>query len=735
MTNEKRGTTPCEIAPPSTCADSTRETSRETRWGAYPEDWQCFVGLGLTADLLPVVSDPTVPISPHSKMSSIGKTPSRINAWGHASGFKDWTQHRTTASDIGRWLKDDRLGICLQTRTVRAIDVDVPDAEEAARIAEKIGLELSQSLPRRQRSNSAKFLLAFQLPGDFSKRSFKTKHGLVEFLATGQQFIAAGTHPSGARYEWPGGLPADIPSLTPEQFEALWAVLVAAFAVGESTEHRQGATPDRARTADDTNDPLVDFLYREWTVYGTDRSGRVDIECPFADGHTTESSESSTSYFPAGVGGIERGMFKCLHTSCAHRTQTDFADAVGWRLAGFEVIACTDAELLPREAPSLTHRENGTVPASRRNLQIALAHPEVCGTTIRYDEFTGGVVVGNDARPLRDSDYTALALHLETQWNFSHVSREMMREMVSHAADSARFDSAKHWLDGLTWDGTPRVDSFLPRYAGAEDSEYTRAVSRYMWSAMAGRVLEPGVKADMVPVLVGRQGAGKSRLCATLVPCGDYFAELDLKKDDDALARAIRGKLVAELPELAGVGKREIEHLKAWITRRVEKWIPKYLECETTYARRCLFIGTSNDAQCLPPDPTGHRRWLPVQVGDCDFVGIERDRLQLWAEGAVLFRNGGILWQGAETLAREVTADFVAEDPWKARVEEWLSADDELTADKPLTSESVLQGALGFLAREMTHANKIRVAGVMRLLGYVQKPVGRARTRCWVRTG
>jgi hypothetical protein len=59
---------------------------------------------------------------------------------------------------------------------------------------------------------------------------------MVEFLATGQQFIAVGTHPSGVRYEWAAGLPDAFPVLSLEQFEALWSELAATFGIEAASE-------------------------------------------------------------------------------------------------------------------------------------------------------------------------------------------------------------------------------------------------------------------------------------------------------------------------------------------------------------------------------------------------------------------------------------------------------------------------------------------------------------------
>ena len=188
--------------------------------GATSADWAHFtVMLGLTADLLPVVSNQDAVIDPASTMKALGKTPSRYNGSRRAVGFSKWTQYQATDADITKWMREPDYGICLQTREVRALDIDVDDPEEAAAIL----ASLPAGLPRRIRRNSSKFLVAFILEGDYTKRKFATKHGIVEFLANGQQFICCGLHPSGARYEWVGGLPDEFPVLTPEQFEEIWS--------------------------------------------------------------------------------------------------------------------------------------------------------------------------------------------------------------------------------------------------------------------------------------------------------------------------------------------------------------------------------------------------------------------------------------------------------------------------------------------------------------------------------
>lgn len=195
--------------------------------------------------------------------------------------------------------------------------------------------------------------------------------------------------------------------------------------------------------------------------------------------------------------------------------------------------------------------------------------------------------------------------------------------MVLLAADENPFDSAMEWLKSLEWDGIPRIEKFYHTHFGTEDSAYTRAVSRYMWTALAGRVLKPGIKADMVPILVGAQGAGKSSVVAALSLIRLFFTEISFAEKDDDLARKMRGCLVAEISELRGLNTKELESIKAFVTRTHEKWIPKFKEFATQFPRRSLSIGTTNEDEFLG-DKTGNRRWLPVEVGKMDVEGIKR---------------------------------------------------------------------------------------------------------------
>lgn len=699
------------------------------RFGAFDQEWTFFdLLLGLTQDLLPVVSNPHAPVSAQSAIKQKGKVPSRYNGRREMVGFPAWTKYQATGEDINQWSREKDYGICLQTRHVRALDIDVEHSAEILGFIER----LDRGLPKRFRAGSGKCLFAFQLPGAFSKRILPADGGIIEFLGTGQQFIAAGTHPSGTRYEWERF--TEFPVLSETEFEELWAALVERFAVAP-------AVGKRARR-EGTDLGLADETLSRLTVLAWGPQGQAHIECPFAAQHTAGSGESATSYFPRGTGGYAQGHFVCLHAHCAGRADEEFLDALGLRAAEFEKVA------LPAIYPKFKRTRNGEIEPVVDNLYRALKRDDVCSARIAYDQFRDEVVITSahrDAltwRPLTDNDYTVLQRHLEGTVGFKPIALDLLRRTVGLVAYENGFDSAILWLEGLSWDGVPRVEKFMSTYMSAQAGAYTRAVSLYLWSALAGRVLVPGIKADMVPIWESpKQGRIKSTTIEAMAPDPEFFLEVDLGEKETDLTRKMRGKLIAEINELRGLQTRDAQSINAFITRRFEEWVPKYVEKSKRMPRRLIFIGTTNLKEILG-DETGHRRWLPTEVGFADIESIVRDRDQLWAESREIFRKRGICWQDAQRLAPDVHKNYEIQDPWSEVVISWLKLPEDVDGNTPLTkgyitTTEVMSGALHIETRNMKGLDARRIGKILRREGleHVQKRVGGRTQWVWVPSG
>lgn len=379
-------------------------------------------------------------------------------------------------------------------------------------------------------------------------------------------------------------------------------------------------------------------------------------------------------------------------------------------------------------APKFKRDKKGKIEASIENVASAVRSSAFCGIEIRFDEFRDELMFAEagttDWRAFTDADYSRLRITLERK-AFKPVGRELIRDAVILVADETHFDTAIEWLNGLEWDGVPRIDSFLARYFGAEASGYVTSVARYLWTALAGRVLAPGCKADMVPILVGPQGAGKSSGVAAMVPDAQFFAEISFHEKEEDLARKMRGRLVGEIGELRGLHTRELEHIKAFITRTHENWIPKYREFAVTFPRRLVFIGTTNQQEFLA-DETGNRRWLPVQVSGADVDAIAADRLQLWAEARESFKASGIAFREAERLGKDVHEDHMIKDSWQEIISAWLDEQDMITGQinrekAAIKTTELLIDALNFDKRHIGRKEEMRVSKVMKILGYEKK--------------
>jgi predicted P-loop ATPase len=202
------------------------------------------------------------------------------------------------------------------------------------------------------------------------------------------------------------------------------------------------------------------------------------------------------------------------------------------------------------------------------------------------------------------------------------------------------YDPIQDYLKSLVWDGTPRMSTWLYTYCGAkDDEEYHEAVGRRFLIALVARAFKPGCKVDNVLVLDGEGGIGKSSVFAILA--GQWFCDTLISLGDKD-SRMLAGQYwICEMAELVAFKNSSHDALKNFFSSSTDKFRLPYGRKLKESKRRCLFVGTTNDAEYLT-DETGNRKYLPVT---CSFVpgaldNLARDRDQIFAEAVAAYEAG-----------------------------------------------------------------------------------------------
>ena len=296
--------------------------------GATAEEWSWFAHhLGLEPHLLPVVPPGAGTIHPRSRLKAehLGKVPSRLLPDGTVAGFPDWPSHVATPAQVRQWSLGRLYNTGVQGRAVGAVDIDVEDPEQVLGILAMAREALEIQLPVRRRGASWRVLLAMRVSEGVLRRAVHRlpEGGAVELLGAGEQWIAAGTHPSSEPYWWEGGLPDAIPEVPWARVAAFWEALT-----GEGLQEGATRTAKKAGSRVQVLDAVGQFLVDRGLAKDT-ADGRVYVDCPWEALHTRESDLTASAWFCAEEGG-RAGHYLCKHAHCAQRRDEEFLEAVGF---------------------------------------------------------------------------------------------------------------------------------------------------------------------------------------------------------------------------------------------------------------------------------------------------------------------------------------------------------------------------------------------------------------------
>lgn len=257
------------------------------------------------------------------------------------------------------------------------------------------------------------------------------------------------------------------------------------------------------------------------------------------------------------------------------------------------------------------------------------------------------------------------------QRNFGMQSLKL--NTVSVATQNFAFDDIrnepKEWLESIEWDNTNRINNFFCEYMGAQDSEYTRAVSKNFWISMVARIFRPGCQVDNMVVLEGKQGIFKTSALRTIG--GKWHAEAQDQVTSKDFFQALQGKMLLEIGEFSSFPRHEILKIKQVVSCPSDRYRGSYERYVVDHPRQCIFVATTNDKKYLH-DSTGGRRFWPIECGKIKLDDIKRDRNQLFAEAVHMLNSNENWYKTPAEETKRIQEERRMSDAWENIISDYL---------------------------------------------------------------
>ena len=212
-----------------------------------------------------------------------------------------------------------------------------------------------------------------------------------------------------------------------------------------------------------------------------------------------------------------------------------------------------------------------------------------------------------------------------------------------------QYDPVNSWLNKLPkWDGHDYIADLAKRVP--TDQPHWEKYLRFWLVGMVAQWRESDKQLTgnaLTPLLIGRQGCGKTRFCKILLPpeLRDYYNDkLNFKNEFD-LNIALTSFALINIDEFDKTTNSQQIVLKYLLSSSDVKFRPPYGKTIKQYRRYTSFIGTTNQLQPLV-DPTGSRRFVCVGIPkdqNIDYTDNVNHR-QLFAQVLHLFSNGERFW-------------------------------------------------------------------------------------------
>ncbi len=226
---------------------------------------------------------------------------------------------------------------------------------------------------------------------------------------------------------------------------------------------------------------------------------------------------------------------------------------------------------------------------------------------------------------------------------YTHVSKQIIIDYITHYATLHKYNPVLNAIRSVKWDGKDRVGQIYDIFRIPTDTEegiYSRTfIFKWLKQCVCGLFndIENPFSLDIILVFQGKQGIGKTRFFEMLALNPKFFGEgicLD-PRDKDSIIQAT-SKWISELGELVSTMKKDMDSVKAFLTKSTDEYRTPYGKASLHYPRMTSFVGTVNDEQFLI-DQTGNRRFVTIPLAPDLVIDYNTqikpfDTLQLWSQ-------------------------------------------------------------------------------------------------------
>ena len=308
------------------------------------------------------------------------------------------------------------------------------------------------------------------------------------------------------------------------------------------------------------------------------------------------------------------------------------------------------------------------------NLMLHLHNLPSMGKQFRLNDLTGNVEWRGEE--LTDSSYIDVRLAIEAA-GYQPTDKDLPGAITRIAEDN-RYNPVADYLNGLKWDGKPRVNLWLQKIFGVANTSLNQAFSRMFLIGAVARALDPGSKVDSMLILEGPQGLKKSTAIQVLFGKDYVLNGLRVFHGQEA-GLSVQGRWAVDLGELGGFTNANIRDVKHFLTLEIDNYRPLWGRSYVNRKRRVVFTGSTNEYDYLR-DPSGARRFWGVACKRVDIDLLRQCRDQLWAEAVTLYSAGEQWWIERESPlwhdAEQAAADRYADSVYAPAIEKFLAQPD-----------------------------------------------------------